>query len=113
MVAVSCLSFQGKEMTALQIWLLNTQLCHLSRWETVEISDIANLPQAPELIERPSSLNSERIVMGQRLTDEDIINAQKVLRAQFPKLNGFRLTLYQDKPQSGQAIHNWIQIIHC
>ena len=38
----------------------------------VEISDVANLPQAQELIERPSSLNTERIAMGQRLTDEDI-----------------------------------------
>ena len=50
--------------------------------------------------------------MGEKLSDGDINHAQKILKAQFPKLNGLRLTLYQDKP-SEQVTGNWVQVIHC
>ena len=73
---------------------------------------IEDVPQ-PQDIEMPKFMDTERIIMGQKLTDEDINYAQKILGAQFPKLNGLRLTLYQDKPQSEQAKDNWIQVIHC
>lgn len=57
-------------------------------------------------------VDTEHIIMGEKLNDEDINHAQKILKAQFPKLNGLRLTLYQDKP-SEQATDNWMQVIHC
>ena len=57
-------------------------------------------------------VDTEHIIMGEKLNDEDINHAQKILKAQFPKLNGLRLTLYQDKP-SEQATDNWVQVIHC
>jgi len=66
------------------------------------MQDVANMPQEQGM-KRPNSLNTERIVMGQRFADENI-NYAKLLRAQFPKLNGSRLTLYhsQGKPQTIQ-----------
>ena len=57
------------------------------------------------------SMDTEHIIMGERLGDADINHAQKILKAQFPKLNGLRLTLYQDRP-SKQTTDNWVQIIH-
>ena len=57
-------------------------------------------------------VDTEHIIMGEKLNDKDIKHAQKILKAQFPKLNGLRLTLYQDKP-SEQATDNWMQVIHC
>ena len=45
-------------------------------------------------------------------SDEEINHAQKLLKSQSPKLNGLKLTLYQEKV-SVQATTNWLQIIHC
>ena len=49
--------------------------------------------------------------MGEKLTDIEIIHGQKMLKQQFPKLNGLRSTLQQDKP-SNEPTTNWIQIVH-
>ena len=57
-------------------------------------------------------MDMEYIIMGERLSDADINHAQKILKAQFPKLNGLRLTLYQVRP-SKQTTDNWVQVIHC
>ena len=57
-------------------------------------------------------IDTEHIIMGEKLSDGDINHAQKILKAQFPKLNGLRLTLYQDRP-SEQVTDNWVQVIHC
>ena len=48
---------------------------------------IEDLPQ-PQDIEMTKCMDTERIIMGQKLTDEDISDAQKILGAQFAKLNG-------------------------
>ena len=50
-------------------------------------------------------MDTEHIIMGERLSDADFNHAQKILKAQFPNLNGLRLTLYQDRP-SEQATDN-------
>ena len=42
-------------------------------------------------------LDSERIIMGEELTDLEINLAQQLLKKQFPNLNGFTCTLLQDK----------------
>ena len=38
--------------------------------------------------------------MGEKLTDIEINHCQKMLKLQFPKLNGLRSTLQQDKPSN-------------
>ena len=58
------------------------------------------------------SMDTEHIIMGERLSDADINHAQKILKAQFPKLNGLRLTLNQDRP-SKHTTDNWVHVIHC
>ena len=61
---------------------------------------------------KKNCIDTECIIKGEKLTDEEINHAQKLLKSQFPKLNGLELTLYQEKV-SVQATTNWLQIIHC
>ena len=49
--------------------------------------------------------------MGEKLSDEDINHAQKILKLQFPNLNGLKLTLHQEN-FSSEPTSNWLQIIH-
>ena len=53
--------------------------------------------------------------MGQELSDVDINFAQHLLKVQYPKLNGLRSTLLQDKKatHTENSISNNIQIIYC
>lgn len=48
---------------------------------------------------------------GECLTDEHINFAQRLLKNQFPKINGLRLTLLQGKAHN-QATSNAIQVLH-
>ena len=50
--------------------------------------------------------------MDDKLTDGEINHSQKILKSQFPQLNGLRLTLCQEMP-SNESIQNWLQIFHC
>lgn len=56
---------------------------------------------------------SDRVVLrdGGRLNDRHVNFAQKLLKMQFPCVDGFRLTLQQSKEQP--KIGEGIQIIHC
>ena len=56
-------------------------------------------------------VDTEHIIMGEKLNNQDINHAQNILKAQFSKLSGLRLILYKDKP-SEQATDNWVQVIH-
>ena len=60
-------------------------------------------------------INFEGIIMGEQLTDVEINFAQSLLKKQFPKLNGFTSTLYQEKKieLSEASVQNKLQIIHC
>lgn len=62
-----------------------------------------------------SDLEIENIVMGVELSDMQINLAQRVLKQQFPELNGLESTLYQNKQQflSEDNVKNKLQIIHC
>ena len=51
------------------------------------------------------------ILGGEKLMDQHINSAQRLLRAQFPKLNGLVLSLLQHQPLLG-ATDNAIQIFH-
>ena len=48
------------------------------------------------------------------LSDIEVNTAQKILKIQFPKINGLDLTLYQEKDQHVKLFPtNWLQIIFC
>ena len=61
--------------------------------------------------------NSEiqNIIMGVELSDLHINMAQRILKHQFPALNGLESTLFQDKEQSLKEhdVVDKLQIIHC
>jgi len=61
------------------------------------------------------SIDLERVVTGEPLSDQEINISQKLLRSQFPVINGLRSTLLQDKKDHSQIgpSDNKIQIIHC
>ena len=57
----------------------------------------------------------EAIIMGQELSDVDINLAQYLLKVQYPKLNGLRSTMLQDKKvtHTENSISNNVQILYC
>ena len=55
--------------------------------------------------------DKQMILGGEKLMDQHINCAQRLLRAQFPKLNGLVLSLLQHQPLLG-VIDNAIQIFH-
>ena len=64
--------------------------------------EVISLPDHEPDVEEPPTkrakiINLEGITMGEKLTDIEINFAQSLLKKQFPKLNGFASTLYQDK----------------
>ena len=64
---------------------------------------------------RLSDLEIENIVMGVELSDVHINLAQRILKQQFPELNGLESTLFQEKEQvlTEDNVKNKIHIIHC
>lgn len=48
---------------------------------------------------------------GEKLSDKHINIAQRILKKKFPKINGLRLTLLQDKPHK-EPTNNALQIFH-
>ena len=60
------------------------------------------------------SIDLERIIMGEMLTDLEINYAQKLLKSQFPGINGLCLTLLQSKiGETKEPANNKLQIVHC
>ena len=52
--------------------------------------------------------------MGEMLTDLEINHAQKLLKSQFPEINGLHLTLLQSKiNENKEPVNNKLQIVHC
>ena len=64
---------------------------------------------------RQKKFNEEGIIMGEKLTDLEIDFAQRLLKLQFPHINGLRSTLLQNKPRTvpDQVNENKIQIVFC
>ena len=69
----------------------------------LEIADV----ESPKK-KKPLCIDTHLIIMGEKLTDIEISHCQK----KFPKLNGLRSTLQQDKP-SNEPTTNWVHIVHC
>ena len=80
----------------------------------VEVTDLetADAVSPKKKTVKPLCIDTHLIIMGEKLTDMEINHCQKLLKLQFPKLNGLRSTLQQDKPSS-EPTTNWVQIIHC
>ena len=87
-----------------------------SKPEQVDLPVEAPSTNAEEMMVKPickrNCIDTEHIITGEKLTDKEINRAQNLLKSQFPKLNGLKLTLHQEKV-SVQATTNWLQIIHC
>ena len=67
-----------------------------------------------DLKSKISKIDFESILMGEKLSDIEINIAQKILKIQFPKLNGLNLTLCQNSDKKTEfLITNWLQIIFC
>ena len=64
---------------------------------------------------RYKRFNKESIIMGKQLTDLEIDYAQRLLKSQFPHLNGLQSTLIQQKAcfVADQVNENKIQIVFC
>ena len=64
---------------------------------------------------RHKRFNEESIIMGKQLTDLEIDYAQRLLKSQFPHLNGLQSTLFQQKAclAADQVNKNTIQIVFC
>ena len=58
-----------------------------------------------------TNIDKEIIRKGEKLSDKHINFAQRLLKAKFPKINGLRLTLLQDKSHKDPT-HNALQIFH-
>ena len=65
--------------------------------------------------QRLSDPEIEELIMGAELSDRHINLAQKILKEQFPNLNGLNSTLLQLKQQklTEDMVKNKLQIIHC
>ena len=60
------------------------------------------------------TIDVERVIMGQRLSDIEIHFSQRLLKSQFPEIIGLQSTLLQDKSHvSKEPNHSKLQIIHC
>ena len=78
----------------------------------VEVIDLETADDESPKKKKPLCIDTHLIIMGEKLTDIEINHCQKMLKLQFPKLNGLRSTLQQDKP-SNEPTTNWVQIVHC
>ena len=64
---------------------------------------------------RAKKFNEEAIIMGDKLSYVEINFAQRILKAQFPRINGLQSTLLQCKPYTvdHQINENKLQIVFC
>ena len=87
----------------------------VSREVTMNVEDLENNLSDKPPPTKKSRLDYEAIIMGEMLSDIHINPAQSLLKAQFIKLNGFEITLYQAKKVNWteEEITNKVQIIHC
>ena len=84
---------------------------HISN-EAIEIvADTENYEEPPH----KKVICAEQLIFGEKLSDLDINLAQRLLKAQFPQLQGLQSTLLQDNKitVSDKSVQNKLQIIHC
>ena len=88
--------------------------CHLSADDVVELLTSDEDEVEPPVKKLRCTIDMERLIMGQKLSDIEINFSQRFLKFQFPKINGLESTLLQGKNYvSKQPNDNKLQIIHC
>ena len=76
-----------------------------------EVIDAEKITCSPA--KKKTKLDTERIIMGEELTDLEINFAQQLLAEQFHHLNGLQSTLLQEKDAKRISSKNRLQIIFC
>lgn len=77
---------------------------------SIVVEVVCSLPK-----KRQKKFNEEAIIMGEKLTDIEIDLAQRILKSQFPNINGLCSTLLQCKPRTAvnHTNENKLQIVFC
>ena len=87
---------------------------HLSADDVIEMLTSDEDEAEPPAKKLRCTSDVERVIMGQRLSDIEINFSQRLLKSQFPEINGLQSMLLQDKSHvSKEPGHNKVQIIHC
>ena len=88
--------------------------CHYSNTDDKVISLINSDDCIPSTMKK-LKLDVETILMGEKLSNLHINAAQKILKIQFPAINGLESTLYQmkEKDLTEDSTRNKLQIVHC
>ena len=81
---------------------------HLSD-SSVDITESCSVDYKPPA-KKQKIFDSEKIIMGEELSDVEINYAQQLLKEKHPNINGLRTTLYKGKIPE---IENSVQIVHC
>ena len=103
--------FKGKENIALQ----PVSQCLVDLIMASDDEELASDNEEAQPPRKKQRFDEEGIIMGKQLTDFAINYAQELLKAQYPKLNGFKSTLSLEKKVTitENVIKNNIQIVHC
>ena len=94
----------------------SSAICNSQNIEKIDLTDVSHdLVTADDPTCKKTKLDFERVIMGEKLSDLDINAAQRILKQQFPNVNGLESTLYQIKERklTENQVKNKIQIIHC
>ena len=92
-----------------------TTLDEEKNFEFVDLTHFTDGDVLAPAMKKSKVFDSEGIIMGNELSDDEINLVQHLLKEQFSKLNGLRSTLFQSK-QLGlteKETRNKLQIIHC
>ena len=77
----------------------------------IEVIDTEKVTCSPA--KKKIKFNTERIIMGEELTDLEINFAQRLLKEQFHHINGLQSTLLQEQNVKRISSKNRLQIIFC
>ena len=87
---------------------------HLSADDVIEMLTSDEDEVEPLAKKLRCTIDIERVIMDQKLSDIEINFSQRLLKAQFPEITGLESTLLQGKSHvSKEPNHNKLQIIHC
>lgn len=90
------------------------KVSHLSADDVIEMLTSDEDEVEPPAKKLRCTIDIERVIMNQKLSDIEINFSQRLLKSQFPEINGLESTLLQDKNHvSKQPNHSKLQIIHC
>ena len=78
----------------------------------IDLIDVEKITCSPA--KKKTKIDTERIIMGEELTDLEINVAQQLLKEQFHHINGLESTLLQERyVKTSKEVRNKLQIIFC